>query len=90
MAPSIPVLAAPHRNGLRNHLLQAPALVSGDSSTVTSALSSHRSRIDSMRRSWLSARASMVPTMPPADAPAMMSTTTRRSTVRPTSRSSSK
>ena len=34
-----------------------------------------------MRRSWLSARASMVPTMPPADAPAMMSTTTRRSTV---------
>ena len=79
IAPSMPVLAAPHRNGLRNHLLQAPARVSGDSSTVTSALSSHRSRIGSIGRSWLSARASMVPLMPPAEAPAMMSTTTRSS-----------
>ncbi len=45
MAPSMPVLAAPHRNGFRNHLLQTPALVSGESSTVTSALSSQRSRM---------------------------------------------
>jgi hypothetical protein len=32
----------------------------------------------------------MVPLMPPADAPAMMSTITRSSTVRPISRNSSK
>ncbi len=90
IAPSMPVFAAPQMNGFRNHLLQAPARASGDSSTVTSALSSHRSRSASIGRSWLSARASMVPLMPPADAPAMMSTTTRSSTLRPISRSSSK
>ena len=39
---------------------------------------------------WLKARASMVPLMPPAEAPAMISTTTRISTVRPISRSSPK
>ena len=44
IAVSMPVLAAPQMNGLRNHLLQAPARASGASSTVTSALSSHRSR----------------------------------------------
>ena len=39
--------------GLRNHLLHAPALASGDSSTVTSAFSSHRSRSGPIGRSWL-------------------------------------
>jgi hypothetical protein len=43
-----------------------------------------------MDKSWLSARASIVPLMPPADAPAMISTTTRISTLPPMSRSSSK
>ena len=42
IARSMPVFAAPQRNGLRNHLLQTPARVSGDSSTETSALSSHK------------------------------------------------
>ena len=79
IARSMPVVAAPQITGLRNHLLQAPARVSGDSRTDTSALSSQRSRSAPIGRSWLSARASMVPLMPPADAPAMMSTTTRSS-----------
>ena len=87
---NLPVLAAAQMNGFRNHLLQVPARASGDSSTETSALSSHRSRSAPIGRSWLSARASMVPLMPPADAPAMMSTTTRNSTLRPISRSRSK
>ena len=90
IAVSMPVFAAPQRNGLRNHLLQTPARVSGDSSTATSALSSQRSRMAAIGKSWLSARASMAPLMPPADAPAMMSTTTRSSRLRPMSRSSSK
>ena len=38
----------------------------------------------------MAARASMVPLMPPAEAPAMMSTTVRSSMLRPMSRSSSK
>ena len=85
-----PILEAAQMNGVRNHLLQVPARASADSSTETSALSSHKARSASIGRSWLSARASMVPLMPPADAPAMMSTTTRNSTLRPISRSSSK
>src|SRR5262245_64373489 len=71
------VLAIAQRNGLMNHLLQAPARASGASRTATSAFSSHRSRSASMGRSWLKARASIVPLMPPAEAPAMISTTTR-------------
>ena len=35
---------APQMNGCRNHLLQRPARASGESSTSTSAFSSHRSR----------------------------------------------
>src|SRR5207302_7760681 len=56
--------------------------VSGDSSTETSALSSQSSRNGLIGRSWLSARASIVPLMPPAEAPAIMSTTTRSSVLR--------
>ena len=89
-ASNTPVAAAAQISGLRNHLLQLPARASGASSTVTSALSSQRSRSGPIGRSWLSARASMAPLMPPAEAPAMTSTTTRSSSLRPISRSSSK
>ena len=41
----MPVFAAAQMNGFRNHLLQVPARASGDSSTVTSAFSSHRLRM---------------------------------------------
>src|SRR2546427_806337 len=71
-------------------LHRRPGRASAERSTATSAFSSHRSRNASMGKSWLKARASMVPLMPPAEAPAMISTTTRISTVRPISRSSSK
>ena len=69
---------------LRNHLLQLPARCD-DGSISTSAFSSHRSRCASIGRSWAKARASMVPLMPPAEAPAMMSTITRNSALRPIS-----
>jgi hypothetical protein len=90
IARKLAVRAIAHRKGLRNHLLQVPARASGASRTATSAFSSHRLRSAPMGRSWLRARANMVPLMPPAEAPAMMSTTTRISMVRPISRSSSK
>ena len=85
-----PVAAATQISGLMNHLLQLPARASGASRTEMSALSSHRSRSEPIGRSWLSARASMVPLMPPAEAPAMTSTTTRSSSERPMARNRSK
>jgi hypothetical protein len=72
---SMPVRAAPQSTGLRNHLLHTPARVSGDSSTDVGIVEP-RSRSGPMA-DWLSAREA-VPMMPPADAPAM-STTTRSS-----------
>ena len=86
----VPEAPRPHSTGRRIHLLETPARASGASSSPTSARSSQKSRNAPIGRSWASARASMAPLMPPAEAPATMSTTTRRSTVRPMSRSRSK
>ena len=65
-----PVAATAQINGRKIHLLHAPARASGASSTVTSAFSSQRSRNRAVGRSWLSARASMLALIPPAEAPA--------------------
>src|SRR6266481_6554545 len=82
-ASNRPVAAAPQMNGFRIHLLHLPARASGASRTVTSALSSHRSRCRKIGRSWLNARASIVALIPPAEAPARMSTMTCSSTLWP-------
>src|SRR5262245_16813236 len=87
---TMPYLLASQMTGFMNHLLQLPALASGASSMATSAFSSHLSRSALIGRSWQMARASMAPLMPPADAPAMMSTPTRSSSLRLISRSRSK
>ena len=76
-------------SGQNNRSLQAVVLPSVISAS-TSAPASHISRSTSNGRSWASARASSTLLMPPALAPAMTSTITRRSSPAPISRSRSK